>query len=106
MSHTHQMEDLTNWYVKMNRTRLKGAKGAQEASLSIRVLFQVQFKCKRVCVCSVYACSRSLPGAHHVCMRICVLCVRVVCFLCGALKMSHSPFTFCCWVNSCVGVCV
>lgn len=35
------MEDLTNWYVKMNRSRLKGAKGANEAQLSIRVLFQV-----------------------------------------------------------------
>ena len=35
------MDDLTNWYVKMNRTRLKGGKGAAEAALSIRVLFQV-----------------------------------------------------------------
>ena len=36
------MDDLTNWYVKMNRNRLKGAKGAADADLSIRVLFQVR----------------------------------------------------------------
>jgi len=35
------MDDLTNWYVKMNRNRLKGAKGPEDAQLSIRVLFQV-----------------------------------------------------------------
>ena len=35
------MDDLTNWYVKMNRNRLKGGKGSDEAQLSIRVLFQV-----------------------------------------------------------------
>ena len=39
------MEDLTNWYVKMNRTRLKGGKGAADAHLSIRVLFQVYITC-------------------------------------------------------------
>jgi isoleucyl-tRNA synthetase len=39
------MDDLTNWYVKMNRNRLKGAKGAADADLSIRVLFQVLMTC-------------------------------------------------------------
>ncbi|EKX54118.1 hypothetical protein GUITHDRAFT_132515 [Guillardia theta CCMP2712] len=35
------MEDLTNWYVKMNRKRLKGGAGVEEATVSIRVLLQV-----------------------------------------------------------------
>ncbi|KAJ1491389.1 hypothetical protein T484DRAFT_1774577, partial [Baffinella frigidus] len=35
------IEDLTNWYVKMNRKRLKGGNGIKEAETSIKVLFGV-----------------------------------------------------------------
>ena len=35
------IEDLTNWYVKMNRKRLKGGAGVADAQASIKVLFGV-----------------------------------------------------------------
>jgi isoleucyl-tRNA synthetase len=35
------IEDLTNWYVKMNRKRLKGGSGAEEARVACGVLFEV-----------------------------------------------------------------
>lgn len=35
------LDDLTNWYVRMNRARLKGAQGAQEAQVALSVLLQV-----------------------------------------------------------------
>ena len=35
------IEELTNWYVRLNRDRLKGALGEQEALLGLNVLFEV-----------------------------------------------------------------
>ena len=35
------MDDLTNWYVRMNRARLKGLRGREEALDSSAVLLQV-----------------------------------------------------------------
>lgn len=35
------IEELTNWYVRLNRDRLKGALGDQEALLGLNVLFEV-----------------------------------------------------------------
>ena len=35
------LDDLTNWYVRMNRPRFKGAHGPQEAELALSVLLQV-----------------------------------------------------------------
>jgi isoleucyl-tRNA synthetase len=35
------IEELTNWYVRLNRDRLKGASGEQEALLGLNVLFEV-----------------------------------------------------------------
>jgi isoleucyl-tRNA synthetase len=35
------IEELTNWYVRLNRERLKGAMGVQEAVLGLNVLFEV-----------------------------------------------------------------
>ena len=32
------LDDFTNWYVRMNRARLKGAQGAQEAQVALSVL--------------------------------------------------------------------
>ena len=35
------LDDLTNWYVRMNRPRFKGAHGPQEAEVALSVLLQV-----------------------------------------------------------------
>lgn len=38
------LEDLTNWYVRLNRLRLKGDHGNEEMLLSLNVLFNVILK--------------------------------------------------------------
>ena len=35
------IEELTNWYVRLNRDRLKGRFGNEEAVLGLNVLFEV-----------------------------------------------------------------
>jgi len=35
------IEHLTNWYVRMNRTRLKGSEGEEESAIGLSVLFDV-----------------------------------------------------------------
>eukprot|EP00741_Cyanophora_paradoxa_P015733 tig00020904_g15189.t1 len=35
------VDDLTNWYVRSNRRRLKGSEGPEEATLSLRALYEV-----------------------------------------------------------------
>ena len=35
------IEELTNWYVRLNRDRLKGASGEDEATLGLNVLYEV-----------------------------------------------------------------
>lgn len=37
----HHLEDLTNWYVRLNRNRLKGDNGEQEQTTALQVLFEV-----------------------------------------------------------------
>jgi isoleucyl-tRNA synthetase len=37
------IEDLTNWYVRMNRKRLKGSEGEADAAVALRTLFEVLF---------------------------------------------------------------
>jgi len=41
------MDDLTNWYIKMNRPRLKGSCGVAECRLSADILFNVLFTLTR-----------------------------------------------------------
>lgn len=38
------LENLTNWFVRLNRSRLKGEKGDDEAELSMNVLFAALLK--------------------------------------------------------------
>mmetsp|Transcript_16202 Transcript_16202/g.26515 ORF Transcript_16202/g.26515 Transcript_16202/m.26515 type:complete len:1168 (-) Transcript_16202:238-3741(-) len=38
------IDDLTNWYVKLNRSRLKGLDGKEEADSSLHTLFDVLYK--------------------------------------------------------------
>jgi isoleucyl-tRNA synthetase len=38
------LEELTMWYVKLNRPRLKGDKGPEENLITLNVLFNVIFK--------------------------------------------------------------
>jgi isoleucyl-tRNA synthetase len=35
------MDDLTNWYIKLNRARLKGNSGPEESMLSANILHNV-----------------------------------------------------------------
>lgn len=42
------IDELTNWYVRMNRRRLKGLAGDDESAQSLSTLFQVLFTCVRV----------------------------------------------------------
>lgn len=35
------LEQLTNWYVRLNRTRMKGEEGADEQRTSLNILFDV-----------------------------------------------------------------
>lgn len=37
------IEELTNWYIRFNRKRLKGDLGAEEAFLALQILFRVLF---------------------------------------------------------------
>lgn len=37
----HFLEDLTNWYVRLNRGRLKGDFGADDQQLALNILFNV-----------------------------------------------------------------
>lgn len=37
----HFIEELTNWYVRLNRDRMKGSMGEQEAEIALNVLFEV-----------------------------------------------------------------
>ena len=39
------LEQLTNWYVRLNRPRIKGEMGADEWIMSLNVLFDVLLKC-------------------------------------------------------------
>ncbi|CAO3681379.1 hypothetical protein G6F70_004113 [Rhizopus microsporus] len=39
----HMIEDLTNWYVRFNRRRLKGENGLEEAKFSMNTLYEVLF---------------------------------------------------------------
>ena len=38
------LEDLTNWYIKLNRNRMKGDEGEKEWKISLNVLFNVILK--------------------------------------------------------------
>ena len=38
------LDNLTNWYVRINRQRLKGENGLEDQYVSLNVLFDVLFK--------------------------------------------------------------
>ena len=41
------MEQLTNWYVRLNRGRLKGHSGLQEQTAAVNTLYEVMFTMTR-----------------------------------------------------------
>jgi len=48
------IDQLTNWYIRFNRKRLRGSNGQNEALLAINTLFHVIYALIRLMVCSFW----------------------------------------------------
>lgn len=69
------VDQLTNWYVRFNRKRLRGEMGIEEATLAVNTLFEVLITMCRIMVSIptiLNTCHRrpSLPSWQSTCTRI------------------------------------
>ncbi len=47
------IDELTNWYIRFNRKRLKGENGLEDARAALQTLFEVLFTLSKMMVCDL-----------------------------------------------------